>query len=561
MAFRAAYKKQAGKLLFSARQDHVEWSPDAAAAASNSVRISVKDVINLQRTPPSSEKRAVMISVQQPGAAAPDKYRFDFNSSSAATDQDAFTEKLSTLIKNIKTLPESTPGTPLGTERSKNDASRANADSSGSHYDSEDMRLIKDVKLQEALTREKPSVAQELRHAITNKAQFVSLKDLTQDFWSSRLPMLRSFAAEHGQKPGQFNAFSAIQAKTVDGESKIDLPAEVIELLFEQHPVVKRAFSDLVPKVFSNAVGFWRAFLNSKLYKKLRGEKVADATGNAQIDKYLEYSAATAEAHIPRFDDLEGNEQNHSQRKGNQPDITMRASTGESLQTLRSLNNISQALMSRINPDEAEAFDTQLHDLQADLPDNRVALNIKDQALLANSKRDPASDEAALFANLKPKDVAQGMRNDVAHQIQLEKMNNVDDLDDNDDQDDDDDEDEAYNTARAFNTAAEGSLQAFRRQRRLDFSSAPPSAPETLTNSHQTLMWTLKRFWTIFLSGDAARANELQEVVAQLATHLKSVESIASTPPEKALVAPTKGAVTAAVMQYRLAREAAKAAV
>ncbi|KAL9095758.1 MAG: hypothetical protein Q9165_002190 [Trypethelium subeluteriae] len=515
---------------------------------------------DLQRTPPTSDKRAVMISAQSAEAAAPEKLRFDFTSSSAATDQDAFTEKLSNLIKNIKTQPETTPGTPSGADRSKSGASGALVEGSTSQDDSEDVRLIKDVGLQEALTREKPDVAQELLHVIANKAQSVSLRDLTQDFWSSRLPLLRSFAAEHGQRPGQHNVFSSIRTKTIDGESKIDLPAEVIELLFRQHPVVKRAYADLVPKVFSSDLGFWKAFLHSKLYRKLRGEKTADVSGSAQMDKYLEYSAATAEANIPRWDDLEGNEQNHSQRKGNQPDITMRASTGEALQSLKALNNISQVMMAHVNPSEAESFDLQLHDLEPEAPDNRVALDIKDQTLFSTSKHDPASNEAALFAKLKSKEVAHSVRNDVAHDIRLDRMSNVDDLDDDEiDADEDDEDDEDLRKSRAFNIAAQGSLQAFRRQRQLDFSTAPSNAGETLTTSHQTLVWTLKRFWNIYLSGDALRANELREVVSQLGTHLSNLDSLASTLPEKAFVAPTKGAVTAAVTQYRLAREASKA--
>ncbi|KAF2228813.1 hypothetical protein EV356DRAFT_457010 [Viridothelium virens] len=561
MAFRAAYKKQPGILAFSSQQDHVEWTPNTSTGGSKSVGIFVKDVTNLQRTPPTSDKRAVMISAQSAEAAAPEKLRFDFTSSSAATDQDAFTEKLSNLIKNIKTQPEATPGTPSGLDRSKPGVSGAVADGSTSQDDSEDVRLIKDVGLQEALTREKPDVAQELLHAIANKSQSVSLRDLTQDFWSSRLPMLRSFAAEHGQRPGQHNVFSSIRTKTIDGESKIDLPAEVIELLFQQHPVVKRAYADLVPKVFGSDLGFWKAFLHSKLYRKLRGEKTADVSGSAQLDKYLDYSAATAEANIPRWDDLEGNEQNHSQRKGNQPDITMRASTGEALQSLKALNNISQVMMSHVNPSEVESFDLQLHDLEAEAPDNRVALDIKDQRLFSTSKRDPASNEAALFAKLKPKEVAHSVRNDVVHDIRLDRMSNVDDLDDDEVDADEDGDDGDLRKSRAFNIAAQGSLQAFRRQRQLDFSTAPPNAAEALTTSHQTLVWTLKRFWNIYLSGDALRANELREVVSQLGTHLSSLDSLASTLPEKSLVAPTRGAVTAAVTQYRLAREAAKAAV
>ncbi|KAI9714318.1 MAG: RNA polymerase II transcription factor B subunit 1 [Bogoriella megaspora] len=560
MAFRASYKKQPGTLTFSAQEDHVTWSPAASATGAKSIKISIKDVTNLQRTPPSSDKRAVMVSIQQPEAAAPEKQRFDFTSSSAADDQEAFTEKMSTLIKNLKTQPEAGAQTAPMSDRPRNDTQQSSSTSQTASEDSEDQRLIKDVKLQEALTRERPNIARELRHAITNKAQSVSLRDLTQDFWSSRLQMLRSFAAEHGQKTGQFNVFSQIRARTVEGESKIDLPAEVIEVLFEQHPVVKRAYRDLIPKAFPKEVGFWRAFLNSKLYKKLRGENTANAQGNAHIDKYLEYSTASSEAHIPRYDDLEGNEQNHSQRKGNQADITMRNSAGESLQTLRSLNNISQVLMSRIDPNEAEPIDLELHDLEPDESDNRIMLNIKDQALFSSSRRDPASEEAALYEKLKPRDVANGMHAEITKALDFEQLSSLMDLGENDeDGDEDEDDDEDLAKSRAFKHSTDDALQAFRRQRLLEYSTALPDAPEQLTSSHQTLIWTLKRFWTIFQSGDALRANELQEVATQLASHLANLEKSASSPNDAAVVAPTKLAVKAAVTRYRMARETAKA--
>ena len=51
MAFRAAYKKQPGKLVFSAQQDYVEWSPDKPAAGTKSVKIPVKDVTSTRPKP------------------------------------------------------------------------------------------------------------------------------------------------------------------------------------------------------------------------------------------------------------------------------------------------------------------------------------------------------------------------------------------------------------------------------------------------------------------------------------------------------------------------------
>lgn len=121
-----------------------------------------------------------------------------------------------------------------------------------------------------------------------------------------------------------------------------------------------------MPNKFSEGE-FWSRFFNSKLFRRLRGDKISinNSRGDVILDKYLyidqnyQEKASTApqkednvdnkpanslkkgrksgfieppkfeemvvpEPNISKFLDLLGNEQDNSQKLGNRPDITMR---------------------------------------------------------------------------------------------------------------------------------------------------------------------------------------------------------------------------------------------
>lgn len=59
-------------------------------------------------------------------------------------------------------------------------------------------------------------------------------------------------------------------------------------------------------------------------------------------------------AHVPHIIDIEGNEENHSQRKGNQPDFTMRPSSVDRVPIIRTLNNLSEKLLLKVAPNDVD---------------------------------------------------------------------------------------------------------------------------------------------------------------------------------------------------------------
>ena len=112
----------------------------------------------------------------------------------------------------------------------------------------------------------------------------------------------------------------------------MNLNAEHIHMIFAQYPLMRRVYDEIVPGKL-NEHDFWSRFFQSKLYRTLRGFKIDAKTEaiDAVLDAYLDAPELTglrptpSEMHITKFIDLEGNEENHSQRKGNAPDYEFRS--------------------------------------------------------------------------------------------------------------------------------------------------------------------------------------------------------------------------------------------
>ena len=105
-------------------------------------------------------------------------------------------------------------------------------------------------------------------------------------FWSTRTHLLRAYAIERNQAKGAYNVLATMKPKTVDNAVRISLSREQIQDIFRQHPLVKRVYDENVPKISEG--DFWRRFFSSRLFKKLKGEKILPGDGYDDIvDTYL----------------------------------------------------------------------------------------------------------------------------------------------------------------------------------------------------------------------------------------------------------------------------------
>jgi transcription initiation factor TFIIH subunit 1 len=431
----------------------------------------------------------------------------------------------------------------------------------------DDAKLLADLALQMSLLNTNPGLRQRFDRALAEKPESVSLTHFSNQFWSTRVHMLRSHAIERSQETGTYNVISVIKTKPVNGEQKLDLTQEQIDLVFRQHPIVLRAFNENVPPL--TAEDFFERFYHSRLMKKLKGERIREQDVlDPKLDKYLQYDEAADNAQslmdsIPLFINIEGNEQNHSQKQGNRPDFTMNPSSHEKAPILRILNRMSEKLMKDVPHSDADRHapvgldeetykELRLRDLQRADEDNRVVLQVQDQAQLFSAGQSvQSSSSAATYTKRTPAQALSTLRQDFGViSANLSKAVGVDfesTLGVNDDSSSD--EESAVSKKRkvggkSSRSAATSQMIAAIRKRHLhddDYysSKAVPASEQAkklamsetilsnLTITHNTTVEFLHYFWAVFHSGDPDRANEVAKLVETLDRSLDRVKAVA----------------------------------
>lgn len=575
------YRKKDGTLTISADHKYLFFTPAAPPAASPAVTIPVADITNLQQTPEKSAKVALKVLVKN------DDYTFYFTSKDAARkEQETVTDtlrnqiaanKASSAAQFIPPTPEARQQQDAGDTGQSAAMAIAKAVSSKTADDEwyDDNKLIHDIQLQRSLLDANKSLAARFNQALKERPESVSVSQFTSQFWSARLHLLRAHAIEKTQQHGQYNVLPEIRFTRIAGEKEgdpdikqLNITKEQINLLFKQYPVVKEAYNENVPPLDSKQ--FWTRFFSSRLLKKLKGEKITSHDPpDSVLDKYVDRREGAAGpagiSHIPHFMDLEGNEQNHSQRKGNRPDQDMRPSSYDKVPILRVLNNLSEKMLAQVAPEDGEAHQPvgmdeetfeqlRLRDLAMDDGDYRVRLNVREQARLGGSgAEEDLSAEAKMYARLDSVKVLDGLRMDLdpSHLGGDGKANlkldqaigyHSDDDSDSEEEDDETSQPNGHHTTKkrpqigshpALKAATTSILTSIH-HRRLAASSDPTALLglsqttfDQLTITHNTTTEFLHYFWSLFLSGDATRTSELAQLVATLDRCLDRFEAVA----------------------------------
>ena len=507
------------------------------------------------------------IFAQTPGADSPEIHVFSFTSTTAArAEADAIKDTLSRAIQSAKS-----GGTPLAAPGGSGASSAAMAIASavssvpGAEGDAtwyDDSRLKQDTILQQSLLKSNPSLSKTLVESLRTKPESISSSQFTAQFWSTRIHLLRAHAIEKNQTRGAYNVLSSIKPQTVDNATRLSISKEQIQLIFNQHPLVRRAYDENVPKISEET--YWSRFFQSRLFKKLKGERITDADSTDNIlDKYLQHDEDLERAkrlmasHVPHIIDVEGNEENHSQRKGNQPDLTMRPASMDRVPIIRTLNSLSEKILSHVAPNDVdpslpigideETFNSlALRDLQGDAEENRVILNIKDQSRFFNADKDSGmSADARLYAKQNPIKVLKSLRADLAR---LSSDTNLDSATGVDDESDSSDDESIPKTAHVGSKSSLASataqiLSAISDQRTQsdDISSSgfktiqtsstsglSPAIFDRLSLTHATTTEFLQHFWSAFLSGDPSRADEIGKLLETLNRAMERIKAVAT---------------------------------
>jgi transcription initiation factor TFIIH subunit 1 len=504
---------------------------------------------------------------KSPDAGTPDappvNHLFHFNSpTNPRGEANIIKDALTNLISSIK-ANDTSALRPNGTVSASPAMAMASAVSSrvGTSatrwYD--DAQLKTDIELQQSLMRKDPLLLRTYMEARQTKPESISDAQFNTQFWSSRTNLLRTHAVESNQRRGAYNVLSAVKPRQVDGELKMNLTVDQVQLIFSQHALVKRVYDENVPKL--NETDFWSRFFLSRLFKKLKGERIVEADStDPTFDRYLNFNddedlyQRLNSAQIPNVIDLEGNEENQGGLKaGNRPDFTMRPSEVTKVPIIRTLNSLSEKIMAHVAPSNIDPADPigmdeetfnqlALRDLQGDADENRIMLNIKEQSKFFSNDKPSLSAEAELYAKQVPADILFDMQTDVDPTVMdtdmtggLDLRKAIGVLEDSDS--DDEEEKVAHVGSKSSISNAQSQILEGIATRRteVDGSGTQTSLAglsqtifDRLTLTHATTIEFLHHFWLLFLSGDADRAGELAKQVETLDRAMDRINSVAA---------------------------------
>lgn len=272
--------------------------------------------------------------------------------------------------------------------------------------------LLSNFKLQQSLLKENKQLMKVFQDTVIHAG-------LNPDeFWSIRISQLRAFALTTSQKIGPYNVLSTIKpVASSDNKVNVNISREKIHSIFSNYPIVKKAYIDNVPKNFKEPE-FWARFFSSKLFRKLRGEKIMqNDRGDVIIDRYLkldqEFDRKDDEKllhPVKKFIDLDGNIEDDPVLKGNKKDFTMQPGTdvnGNSdgtIDILKGMNRLSEKMILSLeneysrtnnNVDDVEEDEAEIkfNDLQTDLkPDYAIVHFNLTNKQKSNSKNDEVNN-------------------------------------------------------------------------------------------------------------------------------------------------------------------------
>lgn len=443
----ATFRKIAGILAIDEDVSPAElkWrSPDGT----KSTRIVLNTIDKLQATPPTSDKMMLRLltkvdeSKKQKDnegnevAPKPQIHVFTFNNRTVMDNIKVTLQHIISRYKDDEVYEE---------KRRKEDATAGNTPTpsvtppTGTLLNSETLddslskaKLVTNLKLQQSLLKENKPLMRSFQETVINAGL------PPYEFWSTRVPMLRAYALSISQKVGPYNVLSTIKpVASSDNKVNVNISREKILSIFQNYPIVKKAYMDNVPKNFKESE-FWARFFSSKLFRKLRGERIMqNDRGDVIIDRYLtldqEYDRKddTALLHpVKKTIDIDGNVQDDPVLKGNKPDFTMQpgvdinGNCDGTVDILKGMNRLSEKMImslenqySRSNlqqedldRDEREELD--FSDLKENYQEDYAVIKLKNQ-------RDEGSSEAKVFIERSKEKQKHMDKNKVNEQIFL----------------------------------------------------------------------------------------------------------------------------------------------
>ncbi|KAH9949597.1 hypothetical protein B0H21DRAFT_727583 [Amylocystis lapponica] len=356
---KASYKKLPG--LLELTSTHLQWTQDGKKAPS--VRVPYNEAASLFCSKEGSAQVRLKLGLVADDAG----HNFTFTAPQvvALTEREKFKTELTNIISrnrigpatptvqqsgppiiaapsNVSTPRPLMPAPVASTSRAVS-VGDSRASGTPANDPSSDYRLRKKVLLNS------PELAA-LHRELVMGGQITE-----NEFWEGREHLLKAQAAAENQKRGKPGQLVDPRPQTMDGEVKIVITPQLVHDIFEEYPVVAKAYNDNVPSKLSEAE-FWKRYFQSKLFNAHRASIRSSATQHVVkddpiFDKYLEKDDDELEPQRQRDDsvdifiDLGATQEDHDET-GNIKDVTMQAGKQRAvLPLIRKFNEHSGRLL------------------------------------------------------------------------------------------------------------------------------------------------------------------------------------------------------------------------
>ncbi|PVG02486.1 hypothetical protein CPB86DRAFT_864878 [Serendipita vermifera] len=355
LAARASYKKTEGYLYLTEQPFRIVWvNPQTGE---DPLVLSSTDFTNLYANKAGVKPPKLRV------VAGGNEYNFVFTAPEPIcfTNRDEFKEQVKALIRDGMTQP---PAGGADTEVATPDVATPNTMDGDTPLPA----------LEEQSTAQTPMVdpAKELAAKMFRMRKKVLLQDpdlaglhrsvvikgklSEDDFWASRQHLIEEAAVTELQKKGKSSRLvDPKPGVSTSGDMRVVMTPQLALDIFEEWPVVHKAYKDNVPANMSEAE-FWKRYFESRLYHNHKASVRSSAAQHVIkedpiFDKYLEPVDNELEPRQPRSNkvnrlvDLLATREDHEQT-GNAADITMQAGKQKSsLPLIRKFNEHSERLL------------------------------------------------------------------------------------------------------------------------------------------------------------------------------------------------------------------------
>ncbi|KAG1729203.1 uncharacterized protein EDB91DRAFT_1159997 [Suillus paluster] len=347
---KASYKKQAGTLELT--DSHLTWTQDGKKAPA--VRVPHTEASSLFCSKEGAAQVRLKLGLINDEAG----HNFTFTSPQAVAyvEREAFKQELTNIISRNRSVaptptqkptlltPAKTPGPIPSTSRATSVSSDSRTPILSGTDAATDFRLRKKVLLSNP-------------ELLALHKELVMSGHITEsEFWDGREHLLLAEAAAEGQKRGRPGQLVDPRPQTVEGgEVKIVITPQLVHDIFDEFPVVAKAYNDNVPNKLSEAE-FWKRYFQSKLFNAHRASIRSSATQHVVkddpiFDKYLEKDDDELEPRRARnevsdlFINIGATIEDHVET-GNEKDVTMQAGRQRgALPLIRKFNEHSERLL------------------------------------------------------------------------------------------------------------------------------------------------------------------------------------------------------------------------